>query len=91
MGRTLVEHSKRKRLTPAERENQILREAYGQAEEKGLTKFTRVSVAEACGVTDGLVSRYFGTLRGLQEAVVVEARARDNARLIADAVANGFT
>lgn len=74
------------RLTPAERKVELLEQAYAQAVEKGLGSVSRRSVAEALGVTDGLVSRYFGTLQGLREAVLAKAVVTEQFDIIADAL-----
>jgi len=74
------------RLSPAERKNEILHEAYKQAAADGLAAVTRISVAEALGVSDGLISRYFGTVLGLRDAVLAQAVVLNNADIVADAL-----
>jgi hypothetical protein len=74
------------RLTPAERKAEILEEAYAQAAADGLAAVTRISVAEKLGVSDGLISRYFGTVLGLRDAVLAQAVVNGNADIVADAL-----
>lgn len=73
------------RMAPAERSKSILDEAYKQANAKGLGRFTRLSVAEALGVTDGLINRYFKGLSGLRDAVVARAVLERNIEILTDA------
>lgn len=74
------------RLSPAERKVEILDEAYRRAEADGLMTVTRASVANALGISDGLISRYFGTVLGLREAVLAKAVTTSNVDIIADAL-----
>lgn len=74
------------RLTPAERKVEILDEAYKRAAADGLHTVTRASVANALGISDGLISRYFGTVLGLRDAVLAKAVTTGNADIIADAI-----
>jgi len=74
------------RLSPAERKNEILDEAFKQASCYGLHQVTRASVASALGISDGLISRYFGTVLGLRDAVLAKAVTVKNADIIADAL-----
>lgn len=57
------------RMPPAERKAMLLRHAVDIARSRGLDDVTRVTVAEAAGVTHGLVNRYFEGLPGLRNAV----------------------
>lgn len=79
------------RMAPAERSKSILDEAFKQAAEKGLGKFTRLSVAEAIGVTDGLINRYFKGLDGLRDAVLARSVLEGNIDIVADAVEMGLS
>lgn len=79
------------RMAPAERSKSILDEAYKQAADKGLGKFTRLSVADAIGVTDGLINRYFKGLDGLRDAVLARASVERNPDIVADAVEMGIS
>lgn len=90
MGRKRVEPDQRKRLAPDERKAQLLDEAVRQAEHRGVMNINRRTVGEGCGVTDGLVARYFGTIQGLRTAVVAEAIMQGRAALVRRAVAEGY-
>ena len=79
------------RLSPAERKNEILTEAYKQAETGGLHTITRASVANALGISDGLISRYFGTVLGLRDAVLAKAVTTSQTDIIADAIELGMS
>jgi len=74
------------RLSPGERQAEILEEAYAQAAATGLSQVTRASVANALGISDGLISRYFGTVLGLRDAVLAKAVTKENADIVADAL-----
>lgn len=80
------DNSTQMRMSPEEREASILNEAYTQAGRDGLGRFTRVSVAQALGITDGLINRYFKGLDGLRAAVLTKAGACGNADIVADAI-----
>jgi AcrR family transcriptional regulator len=81
-----VKHEDRKRLEPAERRAQILAEAVNQATNNGLGQVTRVSVAKALGLTDGLINRYFAGINGLRLDVLQQAVSTGNADIVADAI-----
>jgi hypothetical protein len=78
------------RMSPGERRNAILAEAYAQAVEHGIAKVTRVSVANKIGVTDGLINRYFKGRDGLREAVLAQGVVNSNADIVADAIELGM-
>lgn len=77
------------RANPALRKDQILSVAVTQAEEVGYTKITRDGVAEGAGVSMGLVTRYFGTMKQLKRDVIRYAIRNDIAEIIAQGLANG--
>jgi Bacterial regulatory proteins, tetR family. len=74
------------RLSPADRKNEILDHAFDQAVADGLSKVTRASVATALGISDGLISRYFGTVLGLRDAVLAKAVVSQHVDVVADAI-----
>lgn len=78
------------RLAPAERKAEILTEAYKQAVTQGLHAVTRASVATALGISDGLISRYFGTVLGLRDAVLAKAVTTSQTDIVADAIELGM-
>lgn len=77
----------RVRMVADDRKNQLLEAAYKIAKTDGIKAVTRTSVANACGVTDGLITRYFGSRDGLRAAVMEFAvDAKDSRTLAACAV-----
>lgn len=74
------------RLSPGERKDEILAEAFNQAKAHGLCEVTRASVANALGISDGLISRYFGTVLGLRDAVLAKAVLVGEVDIVADAI-----
>lgn len=78
------------RMSPADRRDAILTEAYAQAEADGLGQVTRVSVAKKLGVTDGLINRYFNGRDGLREAILAQGVVNGSADIVADAVELGM-
>lgn len=80
-----------KRMAPAERKQQLLAAGYDMANTKGLGAVNRVQLGKACGVTDGLVSRYFGNADGMYAAILGEAIARKDAAVVADALEMGIS
>lgn len=77
------------RANPALRKDQILSVAVTQAKEVGYTKITRDGVAEGAGVSMGLVTRYFGTMKQLKRDVIRYAIRNEIAEIIAQGLANG--
>lgn len=73
-------------LAPEERRAQILNEAVKIATKHGYTTLTRNNVAEAAGVTNGLVSHYFGSINGLKDAVVQKALSDSIFPILAQAI-----
>lgn len=82
--------AKQLRMAPAERHKQLLEAGYAMALEKGLGAVNRVQLGRACGVTDGLVSRYFGNAAGMHQAIMREAirhgAGQGNVEVLADAM-----
>lgn len=58
------------RLTPTDRQKQILDAALDQAQQLGFSRFTRRDVAQAVGVAGPLVTHYCGTMDQLREEVM---------------------
>lgn len=76
---------KQKRMAPAERLEQLTEEGFLMAVDRGLAAVNRVQLGKACGVTDGLVSRYFGNAAGMYEAIRLRAIERGSVSVLADA------
>ena len=76
------------RANPALRKNQILNVAVELAKEQGYHKITRDGVAEAAGVSMGLVTRYFGTMLQLRNKVVCYAIKNELLEIVAQCIVN---
>lgn len=85
-----TERPKQTRRSPEERIKQMLQAGYKIADQEGLAELNRVKLGAACGVTDGLVSRYFGNAQGMFNAVIGEAVKQKNLIVLADAVEMGM-
>lgn len=77
------------RANPELRKGHILATAVALAKEHGYHKLTRDGVAEAAGVSMGLVTRYFGTMVQLKRDVVRYAIREEVLEVIAQALALG--
>jgi DNA-binding transcriptional regulator YbjK len=77
------------RANPGLRKDQILNVAIGLAKEQGYHKITRDGVADAAGVSMGLVTRYFGTMKQLKKAVMRAAVKQAIPEIVAQGLANG--
>jgi AcrR family transcriptional regulator len=64
-----MERKQHTRMDPDERKAQLLSAARLIAQTKGMKSVTRVNVAAATGTSVGLISRYFGSAKGLKDAV----------------------
>lgn len=77
------------RLKPEVRKDAILDAAVQLALDTGLCNVRLIPVAERAGVTNGLVSHYFGTVKQLHRAVVRHAIHREILPIVAQALAAG--
>ena len=82
-------NDKRRRLHADTRRQALLDVALLIAQERGLHKLTRVSVAEKGDVSDALVGHYFGSSEGLIDTVVEYAEEVGNMRVLGQALATG--
>lgn len=80
---------KKSRTSPALREEHLLECAVALATVQGYHNVTRDQLAEAAGVSMGLISRYFGTMVQLRKAVVRQAVLKEIPEIIAQGLANG--
>ncbi len=71
------------------RKEHILAVAVELAKTTGYTKITRDGIAEAAGVSFGLVTKYFGTMNQLKVAVVRSAVKQGIPEIVAQGLANG--
>ena len=77
------------RVPAALRKEHILAVAVNLAKTAGYTKITRDGIAEAAGVSFGLVTKYFGTMSNLKRAVMGEAIKQSIPEIIAQGLAQG--
>lgn len=71
------------------RKEHILAVAVTLAKAKGYQEITRDGVAEAAGISFGLVTKYFGTMSNLKRAVMGAAIAQGVPEIVAQGLANG--
>lgn len=76
-----------KRMEPVKRRKQLLDAALEVTLEVGIENLTCSKVAECAGCTQQLVSHYYGTRKGLRNAVMRAAIRRKVYRVIAQGVA----
>lgn len=80
----------KKRLHPDDRKEQILIAALKVASRPGgYAKLTRAVVAECAGCSEGLVSKYFGTMVRLKRAIMRAAIKDGNLPILAQGLAAG--
>jgi TetR/AcrR family transcriptional regulator, repressor for neighboring sulfatase len=79
----------RRRRTPEQARAEILDAGTGLIAERGPDGASLRQVAEAAGVTHGLVVHYFGTYRGLVGAVLQRANERQRDRIREQMLAEG--
>jgi hypothetical protein len=77
------------RVPAALRKEHILAVAVNQAKTTGYTKITRDGIAEAAGVSFGLVTKYFGTMSNLKRAVMGEAIKQKIPEIVLQGIACG--
>ena len=80
----------KKRLHPADRNNEILAAAIKVAGKPGgYSKLTRAAVAECAGCSEGLISKYFGTMISFKRAIMRAAIQDSNLSVVAQGLAAG--
>lgn len=78
------------RQNPDDRKYQILNAAVAFAEKPGgFSKLTRESIANEVGCSDGLISKYFGTMTNFRQTIVRSAILTENLSIIAQGLASG--
>lgn len=77
----------KRRANPALRKEHILRAAVELARERGYKHVTRDSIAAAAGVSVGLVSHYFATMKQLQRDIMRYAVQHGVAEIVAQGLA----
>ena len=76
------------RVDPSLRKEHILATALALSELNGYTKITRDDIAEAAGVSMGLITHYFETMNQLKRDVMRAAVKRGYVAIIAQGLAN---
>lgn len=79
----------KKRVDPELRKDHILNAAIEVAKNTPFNKMSRIQVAEEAGVSEGLVSKHFGTMEQLRGDVVRRAIKNEVLVIIAHAIASG--
>ncbi len=69
--------------------NDMIEKALAVAEKVGFSSLTRTRVAEACGVSPGLINYRFGTLAAMQRDIVRAAIRKESLAVIAHVIAVG--
>ena len=77
------------RFKPEVRKDAILDAAVSLALSDGMCAVRLIPVAERAGITNGLVSHYFGTVKRLHRAVIRHAIHRELLPIVAQALAAG--
>lgn len=77
------------RANPALRKDQILNVAVEMSLLNGYNNIRRDGIAETAGVSEGLVTRYFNTMKQLRREIIRAAIKRDIPEIIAQGLANG--
>src|SRR5690348_13521835 len=81
--------ARRRKLTQAQRKQEILDAAIKIAEKNGYLSLKREIVAEVSGASSACVSWYFNPIKKLIHAVLEEALAQENLSILIQAVSNG--
>lgn len=76
------------RANPKLRKEQILSTALDLARKNGCHKITRDSIARKAGVSEGLVSKYFGTMNNLRRTVMRAAISQRIPEIVGKGLAN---
>jgi AcrR family transcriptional regulator len=77
------------RTSPVLRYSHILGVAIERARVEGWNQMTRAAVAEAAGISEALVSHYFGTMDELRATIMQEAIRRRVVEIVAQGLAAG--
>lgn len=84
-----LKSKKRIRLTKEARRAQLLEIAIELSKKLGYKSITRLQISQAAQTTESLVSYHFGSIRGLQEAILLEAKNRKITEIITQAIGLG--
>ena len=72
------------RLKPADRKAEILEAAIALATKRGVRRLTREEIAEAAGVTPGLITIRFKTIAALRKEIIIQGVKREILPIIAE-------
>ena len=78
-----------KRMKPDDRRASIITAGLSVAVQRGYTNLTRQEVAAKAGVTEALITHYFGTLTQLRRAVMRAAIAQQKLHVILEGLVCG--
>lgn len=81
--------TRKRAASPELRKAAIVASAANLARREGYREITRTAVAEEAGVSDGLIYRYFGTMKQLKRAVMRYAIEGEILEIIAQGLAAG--
>ena len=80
----------KRRMPPNDRKYEILTAALAVAARPGgWSKLTRDAVAREAQCADGLVSKYFGTMRAMRRTIMRSAVLTENLPIVAQGLAHG--
>jgi len=78
----------RNRVNPTLRKKQILGAAITVAKKQGYDKISRADIANAAGVSEPLISHYFGTMADIRIAIMTEAVRIGVVEIVAQGLGN---
>lgn len=79
----------RTRRLPKDRKEELLAAALKLAEKHGYKNVSRLAVADACGVSEALLSHHFGTMPAFRRTLMRYAVKQGNARVVLQGMADG--
>lgn len=79
------------RTDPELRKDQILNVIVNMAHKTGYIELTRNDIANKAGVSVGLITKYFGTMKQLRRTIIRTAIKQESIEIIAQGLANNDT
>ena len=76
------------RRLPKDRKEELLNAALALAEKQGYTNVSRASIASACGVSDALLSHYFGTMTEFRRTLMRYAIKQESVAVVLQGLAD---
>jgi len=77
------------RRLPKDRKEELLAAALKLAEKQGYKNVSRMAIADACGVSEALLSHHFGTMVEFRRTLMRYAVKEGNATLVMQGLADG--